>query len=223
MTTTQGTKERILDTAEALFARHGFASTSVRTVTRQAEVNLASVSYHFGSKDALIRAVLARRIEPLNRERITRLDRVERDGVSLERVLSAFVAPALELSQDASRGGERFRELLGRSMAEPSDTLRDFIHSLYADVLGRYKAALAAVLPELPEIELDWRLHFLIGVLAYTLAGTDVMRLLADRRACDPRDPRAALDRMIPFLAAGFRAPLSPEVRALYGGAGGVD
>ena len=48
------TKQRILDVAEALFAEHGFAGTSLRQVTSRADVNIAAVNYHFGSKENLV-------------------------------------------------------------------------------------------------------------------------------------------------------------------------
>ena len=54
------TQKRILDTAERLFAKEGFEQTSLRQITQEADVNLASVNYHFGSKKALIQAVVAR-------------------------------------------------------------------------------------------------------------------------------------------------------------------
>ena len=76
----QETKDRILDAAEELFARRGFAATSMRRLTREAEVNLAAVHYHFGSKEALIQAVFARRRAPLHRERMDGREQLERDA-----------------------------------------------------------------------------------------------------------------------------------------------
>ena len=63
----QDTKSRILDAAEKLFGLNGFEATSLRDITAEAQVNLAAVNYHFQSKDSLIDAVIARRIEPVNR------------------------------------------------------------------------------------------------------------------------------------------------------------
>ena len=57
------TKDKILDVAEGLFAEHGFNDTSLRTITGKANVNLASVNYHFGDKKTLVRAVLNRYLE----------------------------------------------------------------------------------------------------------------------------------------------------------------
>src|SRR6187401_3770986 len=85
-TTSQDTKSRILDVAEHLFMEHGFEATSLRGLTSSAGVNLAAVNYHFGSKEELFQAVLTRRLDPMNQERIELLDRIEREGVG--RVLS---------------------------------------------------------------------------------------------------------------------------------------
>ena len=67
------TQKKILDAAEALFAQEGFHSTSLRMLTKKAGVNLAAVNYHFGSKEELIRAVIERRLLPLNRLRFEKL------------------------------------------------------------------------------------------------------------------------------------------------------
>ena len=52
--TAKDTRERILETAERLFAESGFEGASVRAITSEAQVNLAALHYHFGSKDQLI-------------------------------------------------------------------------------------------------------------------------------------------------------------------------
>src|SRR5882724_9640976 len=86
------TKARILDAAEALFMEHGFEATSLRSITAAAAVNLAAVNYHFGSKEELFRAVLTRRLDPMNQARVALLDRFEAEAgevpVSCERILS---------------------------------------------------------------------------------------------------------------------------------------
>src|SRR5690606_34005678 len=71
------TREAILDSAEALFARQGHDGTSMRQITSEAGVNLAAVNYHFGSKEALVQAVLKRRLAVLNHERLRLLDELE--------------------------------------------------------------------------------------------------------------------------------------------------
>src|SRR3954466_12128972 len=105
------TKQRILDSAEQLFAHHGFEATSLRTIIADAKVNLAAIHYHYHSKEALIDAVLLRRLEPINRERIEMLDKCG-ENASLEAVLEAFVAPALRF------GCKSFVKLMGRVITE---------------------------------------------------------------------------------------------------------
>ena len=73
-----GTKERLLDAAEALFMEHGFEATSLRLITAAAEVNLAAVNYHFGSKEELFQAILTRRLDPMNQKRVDLLTDMER-------------------------------------------------------------------------------------------------------------------------------------------------
>src|SRR5436190_23125118 len=97
------TRERILDTAERLFADRGYGATSLRSIIAAAEVNLAAVHYHFHTKEALLDAVLKRRLEPVNRERLALLDECEKSAgasaLPLERVLAALIAPALDLAR----------------------------------------------------------------------------------------------------------------------------
>ena len=103
--TSADTKTRILDAAERLFVEHGFEATSLRSLTSAAGVNLAAVNYHFGSKEELFQAVLTRRLDPMNQERIELLERIEREAVgrapSCEKILFAMLIPALKLARKA--------------------------------------------------------------------------------------------------------------------------
>src|SRR5499427_8524856 len=87
------TQEKILDSAEELFMEHGFEATSLRAITAAARVNLAAVNYHFGSKEELFQAVLSRRLDPMNQQRVELLDRLERDAapnaLACEQILAA--------------------------------------------------------------------------------------------------------------------------------------
>src|SRR6187431_1863068 len=98
------TKTRLLDAAESLFMEHGFEATSLRAITAAAGVNLASVNYHFGSKEELFQAVLTRRLDPMNQERLDLLTRLEHEAGSAplrcDRILSAMFVPALRLARD---------------------------------------------------------------------------------------------------------------------------
>lgn len=206
------TRTRILDAAEALFAQHGLEATSMRRITAAAGCNLAAVNYHFGAKESLIQEVFRRRLTWLNRERLRVLDEMEAAarGAPLKphRILEAFFGVALRMAGDAAGGGQSFMRLLGRTHAEPSQFIRNFLAEEHAAVLDRFKRALFRALPGVPEQEIVWRLHFMLGAVSYALAGTDALELVA-HCDIDERDAAAALaPRLMSFLLGGLRAPL---------------
>jgi AcrR family transcriptional regulator len=215
--TVSATQARILDTAEGLFMEHGFEATSLRQITAAAGVNLAAVNYHFGGKEGLFTAMIARRFDALNEARIAMLDDSRRAArgapLDCERVLAAMFVPAMQLARDPRRGGHDFLRLLGRAYVDPAPTLRNFLAERYAPTIERFKEAFSDALPEIPRRELTWRLHFMMGALAYTLAGADAWRLIAALSAAETPDDELLLRRLAPFLIAGLKAPL-PEAAA---------
>lgn len=206
------TKLRILDAAEALFMEHGFEATSLRALTSSAGVNLAAVNYHFGTKEELFQSVLTRRLDPMNQQRVELLSRLEAKAaprpLSCDRILLALFEPALRLARDPARGGKDFLRLLGRAYADPAPFIRRFLSEQYAPMIVRFKAAFGRALPHLPRRELSWRLHFIMGALSYTLAGTDAVKLIAELNPHDTGNDELLLRRLAPFLLAGLMAPL---------------
>jgi AcrR family transcriptional regulator len=201
------TKERILDVAEALFAGNGYSGTSLRAVTAAAEVNLAAVNYHFGSKRALLAAVFERLSGPANRERLVRLDRLEAESANpaLEEVLDAFLTPALRVVVDLGDRGHVATRFLGRIAADPAGDVQEMIAEEFRVVTERFLAALARALPEIEEGVLLWRFKLMVGVLIYIQADEDWKSELPSRP--EPHDIDALRARTITFLAAGLRAP----------------
>jgi AcrR family transcriptional regulator len=208
----RATKTRILDAAEALFMEHGFEATSLRAITATAHVNLAAVNYHFGSKEELFESVLARRLDPMTQARVELLGRLAAEAapraLDCEHVLTALLVPALALARDRDRGGNDFLRLLGRAYADPAPFVRRFLSEQYRAMIVRFKDAFARALPELPRRELSWRLHFIMGALSYTLAGTDALKLIAELAPGEAANDELLLQRLAPFLLAGLTAPL---------------
>lgn len=206
------TKERLLDAAEALFMEHGFEATSLRLITAKAGANLAAANYHFGSKEAMFEAVLTRRLDPMNQERVELLDRFEAETapapLGCDRILAALFIPALRLARDPALGGNNFLRLLGRAYADPAPFIRRFLSEQYAQMIARFKAAFGRALPHLPKKELSWRLHFIMGALSYTLAGTDALKIISELNPLDTHNDEILLRRLAPFLLAGLNAPL---------------
>jgi AcrR family transcriptional regulator len=206
------TRERLLKAAERLFLDHGYDGTSARMITTAARANLAAVNYHFGGKEGLFHAMLERRLDALHEERLALLDAYERvaagRALTCERILAALFVPALRLARDGKRGGKDFLRLLGRAYVDPSPALRAFLSERYAPSIARFKEAFARALPGVTPRELTWRLHFMMGALAYTLAGADAWRLIAALTPADVPNDQLLLRRLAPFLIAGLQAPL---------------
>jgi len=210
------TQTRILDAAEELFMQHGFEGASMRMLTARAEVNLAAINYHFGSKDALIEAVFRRRLDAMNAERIAELEQLEKDAagkaLTPDAIIRAFIGASLRMIEDVRGGGRNFIRLLGRAYTEPAKPIRQLIGQMYAPAMERYKAAFSKALPELPKDELVWRMHFMFGTLAYTLAATDTVQLIAGAKPEDRYDARVLQDRLTAFMSAGLLAPLAGSI-----------
>ncbi|GAB7537390.1 TetR/AcrR family transcriptional regulator [Burkholderia sp. 22PA0099] len=206
-----GTKARILDAAEDLFVEHGFEAMSMRQITSRAAVNLAAVNYHFGSKEALIHAMLSRRLDQLNDERLRILDRFEAqlgNSITCEHVLGAMFIPALQASRDPQRGGRAFLRLIGRAYTDPSTFVRSFLAAHYASVAGRFFDAFQRALPQLPRNELGWRLHYAIGALSGALAGAETDSLLDDFSQGRTMNDVQMIARLSSLIVAALKAPM---------------
>lgn len=195
--------DRMLDTAERLFAEQGLHATTVRQITCGADVNLAAVNYHFGSKQALVEAVFRRRLDSLNADRLARLEQAlaHTDPPRLEEVLEALIRPALELGSRPPAEGGRFMRLLLRAWAENDSQLHRAIRREYAHVMRSFADAVSRAL-ESPPPDLRRKLDFLIGALTYAMAETTAEEL---------PDTAAALVR---FAAAGLREPAPQSTTA---------
>jgi len=198
------TRLRILDAAEQLFRSRGPASTSLRSITTAAGVNVAAVHYHFGGREALAREVFARTIAPVNEERLRRLAALEADSragepSSVEALLRALIEPAFE----EARREPSLRELSGVLLTESEASARTLVEELFGEVMRRFQAALARALPELPPDEIGDRFLFTVGSFSQVVSGRHPDRPDGSRVAPDP----LTCERLITFLTAGMSAP----------------
>lgn len=203
------TKEQILNAAEELFARHGYAGTSMRAITKAAGVNLAAVNYHFGTKEKLLSAVVLRRVDPISQARLHSLDELESaaagEPLPLESVLRAFIIPVFSIGAAGGKpGSEAFLRLIGRLYSEPVESLTAILAERLGEVARRFSAAFGRTLPELALVDLVWRMEFVIGMLCHILMAGDRLALLTGG-VCDMSDVDELTDRLVEFAAAGMR------------------
>jgi len=201
------TKNLVFVAAERLFALHGFQNVSVRDITAAAGVNLASVNYHFGSKDALLYEIFRRRTVELNRERAKKLhEATDRHAGNppVREILAALLTPPLKwLAPDHER--RISLQFLIRARSEGTDEIRKVLQT---DVthLRRFSDALLKARPDLPAEEIYWRLHFTLGMLHNNrFAEFDRLNVLSEGTTSEA-DVDALLGRMLAFAEAGFSA-----------------
>jgi AcrR family transcriptional regulator len=209
------TRERLLDTAERLFGEKGIRETSLRDITAEAKTNLAAVNYHFGSKEGLLRAVLARRIDPLNQERLRLLDAYElKTGdapVPLDNILHAFTSPSINLCYQ----NPDYMRVVGRILLDPDKAMREMFLSQFKEVARRFLAALSRALPTLPEAEIVWRVSFVIGAEIHTWMHAPNLEFFSEDALTFADEPDV-LERLIAFCAEGMRAPLPRRLKERY-------
>lgn len=214
------TRDKILDSAECLFAELGFAGTSVRAITSDAGVNLASAHYHFGSKEALIKEVFARRLLPLNGERLRLLGEClegASDPPSLEAIVEAFIGPALRTSLDEKRGGETLVRLMGRAHTEATVQIHEILSELFSDTVEQFHKALMSALPGFSREDVYWKLFFLIGSMAFTMSSARSIGKIS-AGLCQASDIEKVIDHLIPFVSEGMRAAVVPRRQPVGGG-----
>ncbi|MGQ7792043.1 TetR/AcrR family transcriptional regulator [Faunimonas sp. B44] len=198
-------RERLLDAAEELFAEVGFNGASVRQIVERASVNLGAIPYHFGTKENLFKEVMLRRARPLRAERQRMLEALfaADPEPALEDLLYAMLEPAFR----TSRENEAFRRLLGRASMDPTPEVRRLMIEIYTLDFMVVPRALREHFAAMDETEFHWKLNCLYGVMLFVQADTGKIQTIAGE-GFDTSQPAVALKYVIPFLAAGFQAPV---------------
>lgn len=206
------TRLALLDAAERLYSLNGVEGTSVRDITSAAGANLGAVNYHFGSKDRLTLEVFARRLEPVNRERIRRLDELESSSgkkkLKLEQIIDALIRPSLESEYESTPKCDDFMRLISRCFQEPNAELKKFVEAQFGEVAQRFDSAILRSVPGLPPGELFWCMNFLFGALHHGQERWLRFDHLPHPRGVHPLkvDREGFVQRIISFVAAGLRA-----------------
>lgn len=197
----ESTRERLLNIAEQRFGEGGYEGTSLRAITVAAAANIAAVNYHFGSKEALLRAAVARAMAPVNTERRRRLDQLEAAGQpTAEQLIRAFIEPGLELVLRRGERGAIVARFIGRVAFDPSRRIRELYAAETDPVEARYLAALQQALPRAAPESVAFGYANMLGLLA--LHQSQALSRAPD--ADDLEDPGKLAENLIAFLVAAF-------------------
>jgi AcrR family transcriptional regulator len=192
------TRNAILEAAERLYAIRGFADVTLRDIVAAADVNLAAVNYHFGSKDELIAELFITRSLATNRERLSELKQAEQQGggrAEIGAILRALVGPTLR----GCLGPERERSTAARFMIRASiETVAPIrrIKNREIDHLKKFAAAMRRSLPDRSEVDLYWGLHFALAMAHQTIRDSERLTKLSDG-SCDLNDVEGIIARIV--------------------------
>ncbi|WP_454627084.1 TetR/AcrR family transcriptional regulator [Bradyrhizobium cenepequi] len=196
------TRTAILAAAERLYADRGFGDVTLRDIVAEANVNLAAVNYHFGSKDELIAELFVTRSISLNRERLRLLQAAEEEGggrASIDAVLRALVGPTLR----GCLGPENQRSTAARFMIRVSiesvPPIRR-IRNREIDHLRKFIAAMRRSLPGYGDVELYWGLHFALAMAQQTVRDSERLTKLSEGK-CDVDDVEGIIERVVSVAA----------------------
>jgi AcrR family transcriptional regulator len=205
----QDRQTRILDAAENAIAELGFAGASLRHIVLEAQVNLATVYYYFGSKRGLMEAVLKRHFGPLRQEHLALLGEFEAAAggrpLPVDKILEAMLLPPLRLAAKAPAKRQAVTRLIGRIVTEPNPQIQHVLSSQRVEVRTAFLRALRRSLPKAPLPALLWRIEFVWGALAFALCNPRKIEI-ETHGACDPKDTDNMLAEMISFFSPGFHA-----------------
>jgi len=205
-----GTRDKLLDVAEQMFATSGFDGASLRTITHKARVTVGSINYHFHSKEKLFEEVLKRRFDMLAADRWARLRdaraKAKAGRPAVEAVVEALAQPFLERCMTGGKGWRNYSLILVRHMHS-----RQWYEGLLADLYDpgakAFIAALKECFPNAADADIGYAAHFLLGAMIHCCADLETRRIerLTDG-VCLAADFDAILPRFIRFASAGIAA-----------------
>ena len=203
------TRTAILAAAERLYADRGFGDVTLRDIVAAANVNLAAVNYHFGSKDELIAELFVTRSLATNRERLHELKAAEDAGAGhapIDAILRALVGPTLRGCLGPESGRSTAARFMIRASIEAVAPIRR-IKTREIDHLRKFAAAMRRALPDRDEVELLWGLHFALAMAHHTIRDGERLARLSDGK-CELDDVDAIIQRVVSVAALALAAPV---------------
>jgi AcrR family transcriptional regulator len=188
------TKERLIEATRTLVAAHGEGSVSLRAITEAAGTNVAAVSYHFGSKDALVRAAVESSLDRLQREQVEELEAL--DNPTVEEIAAAWSAPVIRAVASSPCSEHVFMRAIGRTLTSCSGERREQLEDQAALAEGKLVGAVSAALPGLDYGELRFRVT----------AANSVLFALTTGAAGLDGESEAELERLVVPVVAGALA-----------------
>lgn len=206
------TRLRLRRAATELVVEGGLEALTVRAVSLAAGTNVAAVSYHFGSRDALVAAVVETLSEPVLANQTKALSTLEASDqpLTVAHWVRGWGAPLLDVALSSDRRDRQLGRLIGQALADPESSLGEVVRGVVAETDSRFVGGLRDTLPSVPEPELQLRLAAMVSIVAGIASGAFGSHLARAQPELQLRE--RVLDILI-SIAAGPGVPgFSPSV-----------
>jgi AcrR family transcriptional regulator len=204
--------DRILDSAETLFAQRGYYGVSLRDITADSGTSLNLVRYHFGSKDDLFRAVTARRVDAMNEALLQSLAAAQARGTPMRpsHIISAYTTAFSQLNSQRTSWHNYLKLLIHSDSLVDRPELISHLRESYQPVFDRYVAAFEAA--DMSHENACWSVYFMQTSVAQLAADVYSCAQLS-RGVCDPMAKGGLEKRLEAFIASGLTGFITKRVR----------
>ena len=200
-------KDRVLDSAEELFGQNGYETVTMKNIAEHADVHISQIVYHFTNKNLLVRAIVLRRADELNQERLQMLDYYRRAigdaKPEVSALLRAFLSPFFDRRASGDTGWRNYSAFIGRIVWDPNASAH--INEAFNEVAKTYIRSFCEALPEVPEEQIHWGFQFLLASM-YSVEETNKRIEGLSENRFSGKDLATAFEALIPFLCAGFNS-----------------
>lgn len=200
-----GKPARILHAAEQLFAELGYDGATIRKIALAAKVPIALVSYHFGSKEELYRAIFELRAPALVDQRVMGIEMAQMEpdlDKRLELLVRSLVVPMFKLR--ASDNSANYSRILAREASDPQALQRHIIEDMYDPIAKLFVNEIAKCLPDRRKADIHWTYHAMIGSVIFIMSDNGRISRLSDGE-CDPASYMDATSSLVPFIVNGLK------------------
>lgn len=213
----QETRKRLILAAEKLFGEEGIGAVSMRRINSEArQKNVSALHYHFGSREAIVRAIFDYRMTFGARRRQVLIEKLIAEGRQgdLRSLIHVAIWPLVEQMMSAAQPNYFVRFLAQAHRAPQFDSWDLVLHRSRRSIVTAYLMIVRSI-DDLPRAIVHARTVMGLRHAIYVLADLD---LVIEQRHPELRDEmlRFHANELIDMLAADLRAEMSPETIAAY-------